>query len=84
METTIASLEEELGAANQEKEEIYARNESMSSELEMLSDKLDISNTELNALQEEISDLVSSHCLFSLSALFLESLAFCLCKLMFS
>ncbi|KAJ8449786.1 hypothetical protein Cgig2_001442 [Carnegiea gigantea] len=57
METTIASLEEELGAANQEKEKIYARNESLSSELEMLSDKLDISNTELNALQEEISDL---------------------------
>lgn len=57
METTIASLEEELGAANQEKEKVYARNESLSSELEMLSDKLDISNTELNALQEEISDL---------------------------
>lgn len=57
METTIASLEEELAAANQEKEEILARNASLGSELEILSEKLDTSNTEINALQEEISDL---------------------------
>ncbi|XP_021744564.1 kinesin-like protein KIN-7O [Chenopodium quinoa] len=57
METTIASLEEELAAAKQEKEESLARNESLSFEIEMLSDKFDASNNELNALQEELSDL---------------------------
>ncbi|XP_021866877.1 kinesin-like protein KIN-7O [Spinacia oleracea] len=59
METTIASLDEELAAANQEKEELLARNESLSFEIEMLSDKFDTSNSELNALQEELLDFKS-------------------------
>lgn len=56
METTIASLEEELAAANQEKQELLARNETLSSEIEMLSDKFEMSNNELDALQEELLD----------------------------
>ncbi|XP_074276777.1 kinesin-like protein KIN-7O [Silene latifolia] len=59
METTIASLEEELAAANLEKEEMLARNESLSFELEMLSDKLETSNTDLTALNEELLELRS-------------------------
>ncbi|XP_057548891.1 kinesin-like protein KIN-7O isoform X2 [Amaranthus tricolor] len=57
METTIASLEEELAAANQEKEKLLATNESLSSEIEMLSEKFDASSSDLNALQEELLDL---------------------------
>ncbi|KMT15139.1 hypothetical protein BVRB_3g062560 isoform B [Beta vulgaris subsp. vulgaris] len=56
METTIASLEEELAAANQEKEELLARNESLSFEIEMLSNKFDTSNSESNSFQEELLD----------------------------
>ncbi|CAO2831621.1 unnamed protein product [Amaranthus hypochondriacus] len=57
METTIASLEEELAVANQEKEKLLATNESLSSEIEMLSEKFDASSSDLNALQEELLDL---------------------------
>lgn len=59
METTIASLEEELAAANQEKEELLARNESLSFEIEMLSNKFDTSNSESNSFQEELLDFVN-------------------------
>ncbi|KAK9664426.1 hypothetical protein RND81_14G041000 [Saponaria officinalis] len=59
MESTIASLEEDLAAANLEKEDLLARNESLSFELEMLSDKLETSNAELNALNEELLGLRS-------------------------
>ncbi|KAK0592909.1 hypothetical protein LWI29_027637 [Acer saccharum] len=57
METTIASLEEELAAAYSEKEETITRNENLASELEAMSQKSNISSTELNELQEEISNL---------------------------
>ncbi|KAA8517248.1 hypothetical protein F0562_017500 [Nyssa sinensis] len=57
METTIASLEEELAAALEEKEQTISRNGSLGSELQALSDKLNMSNSELNMLQEEVSGL---------------------------
>ncbi|XAR54557.1 hypothetical protein NMG60_11029746 [Bertholletia excelsa] len=57
METTIASLEDELTAANEEKQMAISRNESLVSEMQVLSDKLDKSCSELNILQEEVSDL---------------------------
>lgn len=59
METTIASLEEELAAASREREEALSRNENLASELEALSERLSKSSTELNILQEEVSGLVS-------------------------
>lgn len=62
METTIASLEEELAAANEEKNVAVSRTESLTSDLQALSDKLSLSNLELNTLQEEVSDLVSFPC----------------------
>ncbi|KAL6987278.1 hypothetical protein U1Q18_013029, partial [Sarracenia purpurea var. burkii] len=58
METTIASLEEELAAANEEKGVAVSRAESLASDFQILSNKLNTSNSELNALQEEVSDLV--------------------------
>ena len=58
METMIASLEEELATAHKEREEAVSRKDSLTSELEALSVKLDISNAELNALQDEASHLV--------------------------
>ncbi|XP_057506191.1 LOW QUALITY PROTEIN: kinesin-like protein KIN-7O [Actinidia eriantha] len=57
METTIASLEEELTMTNEEKEAAVSKTESLASELDALSDKLNMSNAELNRLQEEFSDL---------------------------
>ncbi|KAK9289712.1 hypothetical protein L1049_007871 [Liquidambar formosana] len=57
METTIASLEEQLAAAYGEKEEAISRNESLATELNALSDKLNISTSELNTFQEEVSSL---------------------------
>ncbi|KAB1222202.1 hypothetical protein CJ030_MR2G023440 [Morella rubra] len=56
-ETAIASLEEELAAAYREKEEVIFRNEVMASEIEALSEQLDISNKDMNVLQEEVSVL---------------------------
>lgn len=57
MEATIASLEEEVTAAHKEKEEAISRNESLASELEALTEKLNISNAEVNVLQEDASRL---------------------------
>ncbi|KAJ4706756.1 Kinesin-like protein [Melia azedarach] len=57
METTIASLEEQLATAYREKEEAMSRNENLASEMEALSESFSKSSTELNVLQEEISDL---------------------------
>ncbi|KAJ8759968.1 hypothetical protein K2173_010824 [Erythroxylum novogranatense] len=57
METTIASLEEEVVIAQKEKEEAILRNETLSSDLEAVIEQLKLSNAELNLLQEEISRL---------------------------
>ncbi|KAL5542545.1 hypothetical protein UlMin_010255 [Ulmus minor] len=60
LETKIASLEEQLSTEFREKEEIVARNEDMTSELEGLSEKLNTSSLDLSLLQEEISALRQS------------------------
>ncbi|OMP05888.1 hypothetical protein COLO4_08473 [Corchorus olitorius] len=57
METTIASLEEELAAANRDKEEAISRNEDLAFELQALTEKLNVSSSEMNALREELSCL---------------------------
>lgn len=59
METRIVSLEEELSAAVREKEETLSKNDDLTSELEDLSEKLNISNLELKTSQEEVAALVS-------------------------
>uniref|UniRef100_A0A5B7BK84 Putative centromere-associated protein E isoform X3 n=1 Tax=Davidia involucrata TaxID=16924 RepID=A0A5B7BK84_DAVIN len=57
METAIASLEEDLAVAREEKEQAITRNEILASELQALSDKLNMLNSELSMSQEEISGL---------------------------
>ncbi|KAF3451459.1 hypothetical protein FNV43_RR07554 [Rhamnella rubrinervis] len=57
METKIVSLEDELSAVIREREETLSKNDDLTSELEALSEKLNISNLEVNALQEEVSAL---------------------------
>ncbi|KAF5747946.1 centromere-associated protein E isoform X1 [Tripterygium wilfordii] len=57
METHIASLEDALAAASKEKEEVIYRNEGLALELEVMSEKLNVSNSELKLLQEDISRL---------------------------
>ena len=59
METTIASLEEELEAAKGEKEQAIARTESLTLELQSLSDELNASNSELSMLEDVVCSLVS-------------------------
>nr|GMD44770.1 kinesin-like protein KIN-7O [Ipomoea batatas] len=59
METTIASLEEQLTIANEEKEEAESRAGSLASDIQTLSDELNASNAELSVLQEEVLDLKS-------------------------
>ncbi|KAK7267150.1 hypothetical protein RIF29_19814 [Crotalaria pallida] len=56
-ETRITSLEEELTAALKEKEEVISINEGLTSELEDLTEKLNLSNSELHNLKEDISAL---------------------------
>lgn len=58
METTIASLEEELAAERGEKEEALCRNEGLDSEITALTEKLEHSNVQLEHLQEDVMDLV--------------------------
>ncbi|XVE95776.1 hypothetical protein REPUB_Repub02eG0129000 [Reevesia pubescens] len=57
METTIASLEEELAAAHRDKEEATSRNEDLALEFDALTKQLNISSSEINALREELSGL---------------------------
>ncbi|XP_015900577.4 kinesin-like protein KIN-7O isoform X2 [Ziziphus jujuba] len=57
METRIVSLEEELSAAVREKEETLSKNDDLTSVLEDLSEKLNISNLELKTSQEEVAAL---------------------------
>lgn len=59
MEATIASLEAKLAAAQREKEEAISRNENLASELEIISRKLNVSNSSLKELQENIYGLVN-------------------------
>ncbi|KAL1193950.1 Kinesin-like protein KIN-7O [Cardamine amara subsp. amara] len=57
METTIASLEEELAAERGEKEEALYRNEGLDLEITALTEKLEHSNTQLEHLQNDITEL---------------------------
>ncbi|XP_056158283.1 kinesin-like protein KIN-7O isoform X5 [Syzygium oleosum] len=57
MEATIASLEEELAAACKEKDEVMSKCESLALELEVQSQNMSTSSSELTGLQEEISKL---------------------------
>lgn len=59
METTIASLEEELAAERGEKEELLCRSEGLDSEVTALTEKLEQSNTQLEQLQIDITEFVS-------------------------
>jgi len=58
METTIASLEEELAAERGEKEEALCRNDGLGSEITDLTEKLEHSNTKLEHLQNDVTELV--------------------------
>ncbi|KAM7524434.1 hypothetical protein LguiA_014336 [Lonicera macranthoides] len=60
METTIASLEEELEAVRGEKEQALSKTESLTLELQSLSDELNASNSELCMLEDVISSLRSN------------------------
>ncbi|CAH9068847.1 unnamed protein product [Cuscuta epithymum] len=60
METTIASLEEELANSNKEKEEAESRAESLAADIQTLSDELDVSKAQLCALKEEVLHLTSN------------------------
>ncbi|OVA18500.1 Kinesin [Macleaya cordata] len=57
METTIASLDEELAATNAEKEEALIRSDILASELEAMSLRLSTADTEIQVLQEEVSSM---------------------------
>ncbi|KAK1357414.1 Centromere-associated protein E [Heracleum sosnowskyi] len=59
METTIASLEEELASARAEKEQATSTIESLDVEMQSLSDKLVMSNSELAVYEEAVSTLIS-------------------------
>lgn len=58
MEITIASLEDQLTIANDEKDVAANRAENLASDLQALSDELQLSKTDLGALEEEVSNLV--------------------------
>lgn len=58
LETKIASLEEQLKATYNEKEEAIFRNECLLSELETLTEKLRIANIQLTTFQD-VAELVS-------------------------
>ncbi|KAL0799387.1 hypothetical protein Bca101_054562 [Brassica carinata] len=57
METTIASLEEELAAERGVKEELLCRSEGLDSEVTALIEKLEQSNTQLEQMQIDITEL---------------------------
>ncbi|KAF9596555.1 hypothetical protein IFM89_012286 [Coptis chinensis] len=66
METTIASLEEQLAASNGEKEEAFFRNDILVSELEETLNKLSTTSYELKMLQEEFSSIQLTDALLEL------------------
>ncbi|XP_024996698.1 kinesin-like protein KIN-7O [Cynara cardunculus var. scolymus] len=57
METTIGSLEEKLATTNDEKEQAVLNSERLVLEVQDLSDKLNFSNSELQALEDLVSSL---------------------------
>ncbi|XVF56276.1 hypothetical protein PTKIN_Ptkin06aG0106000 [Pterospermum kingtungense] len=57
METTIASMEEELAAAHRDREEAISKSEDLALEIEALTKNLDFSSSEITALREELSGL---------------------------
>ncbi|CAM8904359.1 unnamed protein product [Rhodiola kirilowii] len=59
MEAKIASLEEQLSFAVQEKEKYQSENENLALDLDNMSEKLNSCNNDINALQEEVSYLKS-------------------------
>ncbi|KAD6453624.1 hypothetical protein E3N88_08329 [Mikania micrantha] len=60
METTIGSLEEKLAITDDEKQQAVLRSETLAFEVEELTEKLNLSNSELQKLEELVSSLVSS------------------------
>lgn len=58
METTIASLEDELATAREEKEQATSAVESLALQTQDLSYKLNMSNSELRTCEEAVSSLV--------------------------
>ncbi|KAF5177436.1 Kinesin-like protein kin-7o [Thalictrum thalictroides] len=54
METTIASLEEQLTAANEEKEEAFQQSKLLASELNDVSNRLTMTSSELKMFQEDV------------------------------
>lgn len=59
METTIASLEEELAAERGVKEEALCGKEGLELEITDLTEKLEHSDTQLEHLQKDVMELVS-------------------------
>ncbi|KAF6170558.1 hypothetical protein GIB67_031966 [Kingdonia uniflora] len=57
METTIASLEEDLARTNKEKDEILLRNEVLTSDVEATYYRLSTKNSELEKLEQEVSSM---------------------------
>lgn len=58
MEAEIASLKEALLSAIGEKEEVFARNDFLNSELESFSDKLNAAGSKIKLLNEEVAAMV--------------------------
>ncbi|EYU18637.1 hypothetical protein MIMGU_mgv1a000444mg [Erythranthe guttata] len=73
MEITIASLEEQLAMANDEKDISTSRAEELASDLQALSDELHLSKSELTTLREEVPILRRSLEEFSFHAQKMES-----------
>ncbi|KAL8238901.1 hypothetical protein R6Q59_015468 [Mikania micrantha] len=57
METTIGSLEEKLAITDDEKQQAVLRSETLAFEVEELTEKLNLSNSELQKLEELVSSL---------------------------
>ncbi|KAF6144263.1 hypothetical protein GIB67_024490 [Kingdonia uniflora] len=66
METTIASLEEDLARTNKEKEEILLRNKVLTSDVEVIYYRLSTKNSELKKLEQEVSSMLLTNALLEL------------------
>lgn len=58
MEAKLASLNEALAAAIEEKHEAFSRSEILDSELEAVSSKLESANDEIESLQDDVTRMV--------------------------